>query len=443
MLKPNEIPDKEPLIRVGIILPEDKYSKITIELPKTPTYQLVPEGASGQSVKTNKLCFNISSTKYIDTSIGSEKSWRLEPIKEYDMGLSCGIKVNKIIAGRGFHWEKYVDVYLPGSIELKIIDDHLILVNELPLEEYLMCVATSEMGSACPPALIESQTIAARSWMLANIEQKHVDLGMDVCNDDCCQRYQGSGNLTKHSIEGARNTSGKVLIYHQSICDARYSKSCGGIMETFSTIWKGNDLGYLKNITDAPPEFNHPALPLSDESSVVKWLDAIPDTFCSSKSVPESSLKKYLGSVDEEGSYFRWKITYSQEQLTELLNEKLSLNAKTILAFKPIKRGGSGRISELEISYRTNQEMNSSYIIESEYRIRQVLHKGFLFSSAFYLQPVLNSGEIPTNFIIKGAGWGHGVGLCQIGALGMSLKGYPTDQILEHYYPGSEIQKIY
>jgi SpoIID/LytB domain protein len=359
------------------------------------------------------------------------------------MGSKIGAKVKRVVAGRGFHWEKPIDVYLPGSIEIRQHDGHLILINVLPLEEYLMCVATSEMGAACPPALIESQTITARSWILANIEQKHVSMKMDVCNDDCCQRYQGTGNLTGQSIRGAENTAGQVLLYNSKICDARYSKSCGGMMETFRTIWTGTDLDYLRNIADAPEGFKHPLLPLSTEEKVKQWIEEIPETFCSSKIVNENTLKKYLGSVDEEGKYFRWRIDYNQKQLCDLLNEKLNISAIAILGFRPINRGGSGRLIRIEISYRNKEGENKTFVIDSDYKIRQTFHKGFLFSSCFYIASENPKGEIPQNFIIKGGGWGHGVGYCQIGALGMALKGYTTEEILSHYYPGSQLKKIY
>jgi SpoIID/LytB domain protein len=299
------------------------------------------------------------------------------------------------------------------------------------------------MGAECPPALIESQTIAARSWMLANIEQKHIQMGMDVCNDDCCQRYQGSSNLTTQSIAGARNTEGQVLLYKDKICDARYSKSCGGMTETFHTIWPGNDPEYLQNIADAPDGFVHSSLPLSNEQKVIEWIDSIPATFCSSKTIPESTLKKYLGSVDEQGTYFRWQIEYSQKELCDLLNNKLNLAAKKVSELKPVNRGGSGRLSQLMITFLNSSNQAETFMLDSEYKIRQTFHKGFLYSSCFYIISEPDLEEYPAKFILKGAGWGHGVGYCQIGALGMALNGYSTEQIVAHYYPGSELRRIY
>ena len=443
MLKPNTIPEKEPLLRVGIILPEDRFNSIELTLPDTLEYQFIPKEGNILHLDEQNYKFEKNSNTISLNKSKSSDSWRIEPGNSYHIGPKTGIRVKNVVAGRGFHWQKPIDVYLPGSIEIAVFNNHLILTNELPLEEYLMCVATSEMGSQCPEALIESQTIAARSWMLANIEQKHVDMGMDVCNDDCCQRYQGSGNLTSQSISGARNTYGQVLLYENQICDARYSKSCGGMMESFQTIWSGADPEYLKNIADAPEDFNHKSLPLRDEISVKNWIDDIPDTFCSSNRVNESNLKKYLGSVDEEGKYFRWQIDYSQVEICNLLNEKLDLFANAIIGFRPIRRGGSGRLCEIEVAYRDKDNGDRRFIIDSEYKIRQTFHKGFLYSSCFYITDRNPTDNIPEGFTLRGAGWGHGVGYCQIGALGMSLTGYSTEQIVSHYYPGSELEKIY
>lgn len=444
MLIPNTIPDKEPLLRVGIVLPEDNFSSITLELPEKPTYQIVtPEKNISLSAK-QQLTLNIDEDKIsCNFNDFSYFFYRIEPSEEYTLEGGFGITVKNVIAGRGFHWEKYIDVLLPGCVEVKLYQEKLILINELPLEEYLMCVATSEMGAACPPALIESQTIAARSWMLANIEQKHIALGLDVCNDDCCQRYQGSKNLTQQSITGAKNSSGLVLLYDNKICDARYSKSCGGIMESFPVIWGGKEIPYLQNIFDTATEFKDPALPLSAESAVKNWIDDIPDVFCSSLTVPEDTLNKYLGSVDEEGTYFRWQISYSQHELLELLTKKLKLNAVRILELNPIERGGSGRLAKLGIIYIDTNRQEKSVLVDSEFKIRQALHPGFLYSSCFYVIVETDEDGYPARFTLKGAGWGHGVGYCQIGALGMSLKGYNTQQILTHYYPGSILRKIY
>ncbi len=300
------------------------------------------------------------------------------------------------------------------------------------------------MGAACPEALIEAQTIAARSWMLANVEQKHVHLGMDVCNDDCCQRYQGSTFLTEQSVKGALNTFGQVLIHDETICDGRYSKSCGGVMESFDTIWGGKPLEYLQvkaDAEDGPPEWQKP---LSDETNFEKWINSSPKTFCSPAVIPEENLTKYLGSVDEQSQYFRWHEEITQQEMTANINRHHEIQASAVKEIKINKRGGSGRVNSLSIYYLDQRNTLQTLNITDEFGIRQTLHKNFLYSSAFLI--TLHDEDengIPARFELRGAGWGHGVGLCQIGALGMSLKGYSAEKIVMHYYPGSELRKIY
>lgn len=443
MLESNKIPSKEPFIRVGIILPEDQTEKINIVLPENNEYQISSTDGKSEILHSGNL--RISKTnKMINTEqFGLSASWKITPISKSDISPQSGIKVKNVVSGRGFHWHKFIDVYLSGSIEISIINNYLILINELPLEEYLTCVATSEMSAECPDALIEAQTIAARSWMLANVERKHKDWKMDVCNDDCCQRYQGTTYLSQQSIAGAKNTFGQVLLYDNKICDARYSKSCGGIMETYPTIWAGADVPYLINKCDDLETFANHKLPLVTDEQIKHWVETMPKSFCSPEIVPEAKLKKYLGNVDEQGNYFRWQVHYTQHELTELLNNKLNLHAKCISGLKALSRGGSGRIIELEISYLTKDKVIKKYAVKRDVEIRRVLHNHFLYSSCIYFKLENFKKKIPQDITIMGAGWGHGVGLCQIGALGMSLNGYSTDEILCHYFPDSQLKKIY
>ena len=449
MLTLNIIPDKEPVLNVGIILPEDNFTEIQIEIPASPEYRLTAINSKSTPLKNQDILKFEITEKIISVTINNKqisksKSWTIEPLEAYViMANKSGLKVNSVVAGRGFHWVKNIDVYLPGSLELRIVDDFLLVVNILPIEQYLMCVATSEMGAECPPALIESQTIVARSWMLANVEMKHRNLKLDVCNDDCCQRYQGTTFLSDEAVRGALNTYGKVLIADDKICDARYFKSCGGITESFENVFGDKSISYLQPVVDAPDSFIHDALPLESEEAVRQWVDDVPDTFCSPHTIPETELIKYLGSVDEEGTYFRWNFRYSQKEITALLNFKLDLNASAILAINPLQRGYSGRLIRVEIVYQTKDGEQRSYEVSNQYNIRQTLHELFLYSSAFVVNVEKGDDDIPVAFNLKGAGWGHGVGYCQIGALGMALKGKTTEEIVLHYYPGSLLKKIY
>jgi len=448
MLKPGVIPEKEPDLRVGIVLPEDGFTSLQMLTSDDTDYQLEFSGRTFALSRTQNLLFKVQQNNIIfkleATEYKAGGEIKIYPIADnLQPRPGSGLLIKNVISGRDFHWKKYIDITLPGQIIIRRFDNVLILINELPIEHYLMCVATSEMGAACPPALIEAQTIAARSWMLANVEQKHVALTMDVCNDDCCQRYQGTTHLTQQSVQGAMNTFGQVLLFDDKICDARYSKSCGGVMEVFETIWGGAGLPYMQNKADAAadlPEWKHP---LSDEANFTDWVNSIPHAFCSPHVIPENELKKYLGTVDEAGTYFRWQETLEQTELTSNINRYRRLKAKAILNLVVMSRGLSGRIIQLAVDYLDDDGQQQRHIIHGDFAVRQALHKKFLYSSAFIITANKSEAEIPREFTIRGAGWGHGAGLCQIGALGMSLKGYTAGQIVLHYYPGSSLNKIY
>lgn len=439
MLNPGVIPEKEPLLRVGIVLPEDKQKSLSLKISDLTITQILIDNSQTGYVTGKEIEVTLGESGIeLRGENGTEHATSLKFIQKNENGY---IIVHPVIAGRGFHWAKQISVKLPYTIEITVVEDFLLVVNELPLEYYLACVATSEMGAECPESFIEAQTIVARSWMLANVEQKHVHLGFDVCNDDCCQRYQGINNLTLQSKAGASNTHGEVLVYGNQICDARYSKSCGGVMEKFENLWEDTPLPYMQNIPDSEEKFN---IDLTKETDMKKWVNEVPRTFCSPHYIPEDKLSKYLGNVDEEGKYFRWTIKISQQELVENINDKLSINAKAVLSLIPLERAGSGRMLKLKINYLDDNAMKHSLIIEKDYQVRRVLHKMFLYSSAIIIEEVKPEGaDYPEEFIFKGAGWGHGAGLCQIGALGMALNGYKTSDILYHYYPGSQLKKLY
>lgn len=449
MLQAGIIPRTEPVLNAGIILPEDKYTSIEIEPPGNIRCQLEFSGQTVLLTPGETILFRLTkdgiSFKVGDREYLAPNRITVGPVEDVPSLMpQSGIKLKQVISGRDFHWKKYIDVFLPGKVILKPHQNNILVINELPIEQYLACVATSEMGAACPPALIEAQTIAARSWMLANVEQKHINLGMDVCNDDCCQRYQGTTFLTEQSLKGALNTFGRVLIYKDAICDARYSKSCGGIMESFATIWGGQPVDYLQVKADSRTELPQWQKPLSDEKNFINWINSSPETFCSPAVIPEENLPQYLGSVDEQGRYFRWQTNISQEEMTANINRHHPINALAIKNIEIKRRGGSGRTNFLTVHYLDQKKKEHSINIKDEFGIRQSMHPKFLYSSAFLVQGEgADKDGIPSRFILRGAGWGHGVGLCQIGALGMSLKGFSAEEILSHYFPGSQLKRIY
>jgi peptidoglycan hydrolase-like amidase len=261
-----------------------------------------------------------------------------------------------------------------------------------------------------------------------------------VCNDDCCQRFQGVNNLNNNSLEIASKSRGKVLTYASSICDARYSKSCGGIMESFENLWEDKKLPYMQNLIDAK-SMQMPNL--KKEEHMLEWVNEKPKTFCSPHFIPEHNLSEYLGKVDEEAEYFRWKVKVSQKELVENINSKLNHEIKAVNALKVLKRGGSGRMLELRIDYLDKNDKQDSIIVYKDYDARDLLHPSFLYSSACIISPIHSDNSSYPDFEYQGAGWGHGAGMCQIGALGMALAGYKANEILEHYYPGSKMDVIY
>jgi SpoIID/LytB domain protein len=438
MLEPGIIPNKEPRLRVGIVLPEDDQQEIQIDFPVDGSYIMEVDGAfadvhpgANLVIRLGKKGLLVQDSPFVDA----------EKIVFKQIKGEHGIGIHPVISGRSFHWKKYIMVHLPDKVEILRYQDTLMVVNELNLETYLMCVATAEMGSDCPTSLIEAQTIVARSWMLANVEQKHVSLGFDVCNDDCCQRYQGLNNLTDHSQEGAKNTFGKVLLYEGNMVDARYSKACGGIMERFENIWFEEPVPYMQTLKDMPDIQNPPDL--TDEENAREWILGHPEAFCSEAYIPSKDLKKYLGSVDEAGSYFRWTVTVTNKDLTENINDKMNLNIQAVKDIYPIQRGGSGRMILMGLKVVDENNKEKELVVKSDYEARRILHKKFLFSSAIVVEKKGEKKGLPVEFVLHGAGWGHGAGLCQIGALGMALAGYSTEEILKHYYPGVVLDTIY
>ena len=416
MLIKGSTPTKEPLVSIGLILPIDKQEYVKITSKNNPDYEI-------KALENQLLVNGEKSSKFNLQELTGESSYNIKPVT----------------AGRGFHWQKQINISIKGSIKIKNIDGCLFLVNEVGMEDYLMSVATSEMSGECPEALLEAQTIAARSWLMASEEQKHKDLGIDACNDDCCQRYQGIKNISDKAKSAALNTRGKFVIYNNKICDTRYSKSCGGISENNENVWGDNPKEYLRAIFDSRSG-NIPDL--SNEEQLNKWIFEPPDCYCNNEYISKSELKRFLGSVDEDGDYFRWEITYSNEQLTKIINKKLNESFDSIESLIPMKRGVSGRIMTLTISAKKDQK-EQKILVDSEYNIRNTLHPEFLYSSAFVINANSDSESCAEKITLSGAGWGHGAGLCQIGALRMAIIGNSSEKILKHYFSSTEIKKMY
>jgi SpoIID/LytB domain protein len=358
-----------------------------------------------------------------------------------------------VTIGNRFHWEKTEDQTFQGDLTLLPRNDKTIaVVNEIPLEDYLKSVIFSEMSCAAPMEFLKAHAIISRSWLLAALDRKKKtketskpsekitdeeairwhdreehDL-FDVCADDHCQRYQGITRIvSKQAEEAVNETRGTVITYQNEICDARYSKACGGITENFDTAWDDKRVPYLESISDAPV-FH---LPIKTEEEASAWILSAPDVYCQTND--EALLEKILPDLDRETkAFFRWRVEYSRADLEEILREKSGLDFGALKEIVPIARGPSGRISRLKIV-----GVERSMIVGKELEIRSWLSRTHLYSSAFVV--TVEGGR----FIFHGAGWGHGVGLCQIGAAVMATKGFSTEEILKHYFQGVGIQKLY
>jgi len=429
-----KFPEKEPKMSIGLVLPEDKQLDLEIKINADEFGIQIDQ----EKIKTDQNELSVRHTPN-GILVNDIECNELE-IKNKSRTISNNIYLNSINAGRGFHWQKSISIQVLGDIRISSNESSLFVVNTLYLEDYLMCVATSEMSSNCPEALLESQTIAARSWILAAEEKKHKNLNLDACNDDCCQRYQGLTNLNQESIKAANNTRGTVLVHDGMICDTRYSKSCGGITESNNNVWDTSPKEYLCSVYDGKRPKTYDA---SSDHLFGQWLKNETDSYCSPKFISEQDLDNFLGSVDKQGSYYRWKVSYDDNELSDIILAKTGQRFKIIKSITPIKRGDSGRILTLEINGSVDNDTNFSLVIDSEYEIRRVLHPEFLYSSAFTVESNYRPDNEAIRFTLKGAGWGHGVGLCQIGALGMALDGRKTEEILLHYYQSSQMRNIY
>jgi stage II sporulation protein D len=366
-----------------------------------------------------------------------------------------------VIIGNRFHWERTEDQTFKGNLILLLRDGGtIIVINEIPLEGYLTSVISSEMNAAAPMEFLKAHAILSRSWLLAALGRREKAKGFsnparkmiekegevirwydreshdlfDVCSDDHCQRYHGITKIvSKGAGEAGRQTCGTVITYQDEICDARYSKCCGGLTEEFDTAWEDKRVPYLSSISDASV-FHRP---IGTEQEASHWILSGPEAYCSTKD--EGLLEKILPDVDRETkSFYRWSVEYSREELEEILRERSDFDFGTLQALLPLRRGPSGRISQLKIV-----GSKGSTVVGKELEIRRWLSRTHLHSSAFVVAMKCRPNREVERIILNGAGWGHGVGLCQIGAAVMATRGFSAEEILKHYFEGVGIKKIY
>ena len=381
---------------------------------------------------------------------GTYMSLRFQPQRPEDT-----FYLEDVTIGKDFHWQRQEQERFWGSLKLIVKEDQITAINTLPLERYLECVISSEMSANAHLELLKAHAIISRSWLLAQILHKsdsqescleqipggwkrwynhtsHQDF--DVCADDHCQRYQGISRIQNDKArEAVRQTYGKVLMHQGAICDARYAKCCGGKSEIFSACWQDENPKYLQAVRDDKDE--SPTLDLSQEENAKKWILDRPGAFCATRD--KAVLSQILNSYDQETEdFYRWSVTYYQEELSGLIHRKSGVDIGLLMDLKPLKRGESGRIELLQII-----GSKTSLTIGKELEIRRILSTSHLKSSAFIIET--GQDEKGRTFTLKGAGWGHGVGLCQIGAAMMALEGYSHENILSHYYKSATLEQLY
>ena len=383
----------------------------------------------------------------------------------HPQSADASFSLSDVTIGVNFHWERKETQTFLGTLRFVVESDKIVAINELPVEKYLESVISSEMSATSSLELLKAHAVISRSWLLAQMKKRRevAESGnnffsftkkedtlirwydredhtlFDVCADDHCQRYQGITKETSpHVAEAIRQTKGQILMDGEEICDARFSKCCGGITEEFQYCWEDTPKTYLTAVRDIVLGVEHTLPNLTNEEEAEKWIRFNPTAFCNTQD--KKILSEVLNDYDQETvNFYRWKETLSQEKLQQLIADKLKMDLGAILDMKAVERGKSGRISKLQII-----GTEKTFTIGKELEIRRTLSDSHLLSSAFVVDKYDKDEQgVPQRFELIGAGWGHGVGLCQIGAAVMGEQGYHYDAILLHYYQGAEIKKLY
>lgn len=393
----------------------------------------------------------------------------------HPQSADASFSLSDVTIGVNFHWERKETQTFLGTLRFVVEADKICAINELPVEKYLESVISSEMSATSSLELLKAHAVISRSWLLAQMKKRREVAAsgnnffsfvkkddmlirwydredhtiFDVCADDHCQRYQGITKETSpHVAEAIRQTLGQVLLDGEDICDARFSKCCGGETEEFQYCWEDTPKSYLTAVRDLVLGVKNEEQEdssrftlhssLQDEATAERWIRSNPPAFCNT--TDKKILSQVLNDYDQEtADFYRWKVTYSQEKIQQLFEEKLKMNFGSILDMKAVERGKSGRISKLQII-----GTEKTFTIGKELEIRRALSDTHLYSSAFVVDKYDKDEQgVPQRFEIIGAGWGHGVGLCQIGAAVMGEQGYAYNDILLHYYQGAEIKQLY
>jgi stage II sporulation protein D len=354
--------------------------------------------------------------------------------------LASAFAIDDVTIGIGFHWERKERQVFRGALRLVGRAAGLTVINDVALEDYVASVISSEMSALCPLELLKTHAVISRSWLKGPLpvvrspeptageirrwygREAHPDF--EVCADDHCQRYQGITKAVSPAVSaGVHATSGEMLLHGGAICDARFSKCCGGLTERYATAWDDRDVPYLTSIPDGPPQ------PGADDLN--GWIRSSPVAYCNTRDA--DLLARILPGFDQETrDFFRWRVTYAPDDLGGLILSKLGVDLGAIVELTPLSRGPSGRIDRLRV-----RGERGALVVGKELEIRRALSRTHLYSSAFVVDR-----EAGGRFVLTGAGWGHGVGLCQIGAAVMAEEGKGYREILAHYYPGAAVGPV-
>ena len=439
--------DKEPEVKVGIV----SGQKIHFSLNK-------PYLAKGETViGEQEVEFSEGGVLWNGNQYSS--------LTFHPQSADASFSLSDVTIGVNFHWERKETQPFLGTLRFVVESDKICAINELPVEKYLESVISSEMSATSSLELLKAHAVISRSWLLAQMKKRRdvAESGnnffsftkkedmlirwydredhtiFDVCADDHCQRYQGITKETSpHVAEAIRQTKGQVLLDGDEICDARFSKCCGGVTEEFQYCWEDTPKNYLTAVRDIALGIESTLPNLTNEEEAEKWIRFNPPAFCNTQD--KRILSQVLNDYDQETvDFYRWKVTLTQEKLQQLIADRLKMDLGSILDMKSVERGTSGRISKLQII-----GTEKTFTIGKELEIRRTLSDSHLLSSAFIVDKYdIDEQGVPQRFELIGAGWGHGVGLCQIGAAVMGEEGYLYDAILLHYYQGAEIKKLY
>ena len=448
----------KPVIEVGILSSESIHFKLTGKFRYASGKETCEEEGKAIAKGDSSFSLDLDSTQQTVDDFAV-----LEPLNEEE----CSFELYDVVIGVKFHWERKENQRFKGKLKLFAENGMITAVNILPLEDYLLSVISSEMSATSSPEFLKAHAVISRSWLLAQMKKgkellkssKYESLirneegyirwydredhdRFDVCADDHCQRYQGITKVSSPCVyEALKTTSGEVLTYDETICDTRYYKCCGGITEKFENVWEPVVHPYLTKVIDNDVTCHpSPITDLTKEEDARAWILGNPPAYCNT--YDKQALSQVLNDYDlETTDFYRWEVSLTQLEIKALLLRKVGIDVGNVLDLIPVERGVSGRLTRLKIVGD-----KQTIIIGKELEIRKALSESHLYSSAFVVEKAFaldGNTNLPEAFILKGAGWGHGVGLCQIGAAIMGNKGISYKEILSHYFPLAVLKKIY